>query len=266
MFESLAATLSGGMVSPWGLVLILVLLFAAGFVDAIAGGGGFISIPAYLFAGLPVHTAIGTNKLSSSMGTTVATIKYIREGYMVWWLVPISVACALGGSVIGANLSLMADENLIKIFMLTVIPVAAWYVLRTKRMDVQRPEFTKKKTLLICAGIAVGMGVYDGFYGPGTGTFLMLLLPALAHLSLGQAAGLTKAINLSTNVAALVVFLANGTVLIALGLVAGVFNIFGNYLGAKAFTTKGAKIVRPMLLLVLVLFAGRLILELAGVM
>ena len=255
-----------GTITLWGFLIIAVMVFLAGFVDAIAGGGGFLSLPGYLFAGVPVHAAIATNKLSSTMGTTVATIKYIRQGYMVWWLVPSSVVLALAGSAIGAHLSLAADENFIRIFMLAVIPIAAFYVIRTKRMDIQRPEFTQAKTLAICGALAFVIGIYDGFYGPGTGTFLMLLLPALAHLSLGHAAGITKAINLSTNVAALAVFLAGDAVIVGLGLCAGLFNIAGNYLGARTFTHDGAKVVRPVILVVLVLFAVRLILELVGIM
>ncbi len=264
--EIIGIITAGGTISIWGFLLLCVMVFLAGFVDAIAGGGGFISLPAYLFAGLPVHAAIATNKLSSTMGTTIATAKYIRQGYMVWWLVPSSVALALLGSTLGANLSLSTDETIIRIVMLAIIPVAAFYVLKTKRMDIQRLEFSRGKTLAICSGIAFVMGLYDGFYGPGTGTFLMLLLPAVAHLSLDHAAGITKAINLSTNVAALVVFLANGAVLIGLGLIAGIFNIAGNWLGARKFTEDGARIVRPIIILVLVLFAIRLILELLGIM
>ena len=264
--DLLSLITANGTISVWGFVLLSVMVFAAGFVDAIAGGGGFLSLPGYLFAGMPVHTAIATNKLSSTMGTTVATIKYIRSGYMVWWLVPSSVVLALAGSALGARLSLAADENLIRIFMLLVVPVAAFYVIRAKRLDIQRDELSKPVTLAICAAIAFIIGIYDGFYGPGTGTFLMLLLPALAHLSLDHAAGITKAINLSTNVAALVVFWTGGAVVVGLGLVAGVFNIAGNYLGARMFTTSGARIVRPIILFVLALFAIRLILELAGIM
>mgnify|MGYP002854751176 CR=1 FL=1 len=257
---------AGGTISVWGFVLLAVMAFVAGFVDAIAGGGGFISLPGYLFAGLPVHAAIATNKLSSSMGTTVATITYIRHGYMMWWLVPSVVVLALAGSALGASLSLASDENLIRIFMLLVVPIAAFYVIRAKRLDIERTAFSKPVTLAICSTIAFVIGIYDGFYGPGTGTFLMLLLPALGHLSLDHAAGITKAINLSTNLAALAVFLMGGAVIVSLGLCAGLFNIAGNYLGARKFTADGAKVVRPVILVVLALFTVRLILELLGIM
>ena len=110
--------------------------------------------------------------------------------------------------------------------------------------------------------IALAIGVYDGFYGPGTGTFLMLLLTAVAHQDVRTAAGTTKAINLSTNLAALAVFLVNGAVLLPLGLIAGAFNIAGNYLGATAFSKAGSSIARPIMLVVIVLFAAKLLFDL----
>ena len=107
------------------------------------------------------------------------------------------------------------------------------------------------------------MGVYDGFYGPGTGTFLMLLLTGAAHLGLGSAAGITKAINLTTNVTALVVFLVNGQVWIGVGLVAGLFSIAGNYLGARTFTKKGGAIARPVIIVVLCVFFVKVVYDFA---
>ena len=263
--DILAFIASGSPVELWGVVLICVLVFIAGFVDAIAGGGGLISLPAYLFAGLPVHTAIATNKLSSTMGTAVATWRYFRQGYMVWKLALPSVACGLVGSALGANLTLAVSDQIIRVFMLIVIPIAGYYVLRTKDFDSHAEERPFRTALAICMVIAFFIGMYDGFYGPGTGTFLMILLTAVAHLHTDKAAGITKAVNLTTNVSALVVFLVNGAVLVPLGLLAGVFSIVGNYLGASLFTQRGAAVVRPVILVVLIVFAVRLIAELAGI-
>lgn len=240
------------------------LAFVAGFVDSIAGGGGLISLPAFILAGVPVHNAIGTNKLSSTMGTTVATIKYAINGYMVKTFVAVGVVCGLTGSFVGSNLALIADETFIRVFMLVVLPPTAFFVLRTKDLDkFSQDPLPQGKAMAITAAVALAVGVYDGFFGPGTGTFLMLLLTALAHQDIRTAAGTTKAINLSTNVAALVVFLVNGAVLLPLGLAAGVFNIAGNYLGAKKFTKSGSSIARPVMLIVLVIFAVKLIFDLA---
>lgn len=244
-------------------LIVCPLAFVAGFVDSIAGGGGLISLPAFIFAGVPVHNALGTNKLSSTMGTTIATIKYAISGYMVRAFVVVGVACGLAGSAVGSSLALMADDTFIRVFMLVALPLIAFFVLKTKNLDKFADDpLPRGRAIAVTAVVALALGVYDGFYGPGTGTFLILLLTVLAHQDVRCAAGTTKAINLSTNVAALVVFLVNGAVLLPLGLAAGVFNIAGNYLGANKFTKSGSTIVRPIMLVVLVLFAVRLVVDL----
>lgn len=245
------------------LLVIAPLAFAAGFVDAIAGGGGLISLPAFIFAGLPVHNALATNKLMSTMGTTIATVRYALSGYMVAPFVVVGIACGLTGSTLGTNLALFTDAQVLKAIMLVALPFIAYFVLRTKELDAFADDaLPRRKALAITAGVALVVGVYDGFYGPGTGTFLMLLLTSLAHQSLRTAAGTTKAINLSTNAAALAVFLANDAVLVPLGLAAGLFNIAGNWLGSQRFTKDGSRITRPIMLVVLALFALRLLTDL----
>ncbi len=242
-------------VAPWGLAVIVVLVFLAGYVDAIAGGGGLISLPAFMIAGVPTHAAIATNKLSSSMGTAVATFHYAKSGMINLRLALPSIAFAFAGSAIGSNLLLLADDGFLRVFLLVLLPLTAIYVMRSKSFDAAGLEsFSAKKTALLCMGIALCVGVYDGFYGPGTGTFLMLLLTGVAHLRLDSAAGVTKAINLTTNVAALVVFLVNGQVTILLGLVAGAFNMLGNYLGSHSFTKNGGAVAKPITITVLVIF------------
>ncbi len=242
-------------VAPWGLAVIVALVFLAGYVDAIAGGGGLISLPAYMIAGVPTHAAIATNKLSSSMGTAVATFHYAKSGMINLRLALPSIAFAFAGSAIGSNLLLLADDGFLRVFLLVLLPLTAIYVMRSKSFDAAGLEsFSAKKTALLCMGIALCVGVYDGFYGPGTGTFLMLLLTGVAHLRLDSAAGVTKAINLTTNVAALVVFLVNGQVAILLGLVAGAFNMLGNYLGSHSFTKNGGAVAKPITITVLVIF------------
>jgi hypothetical protein len=248
-------------------LIICPFAFLAGLVDAVAGGGGLISLPAYFFAGLPPHAAIATNKLSSTLGTTVATIRYVMFGYMVKAFVVVGVVCGLAGSALGARLVLMADTTILMVFMLVSLPFVAVLVFRTRDLDrfAQHP-LPHRKALALTGAIAFVVGMYDGFYGPGTGTILMLFLTTLAHQNVQTAAGTTKAINLSTNVAALVVFLVNGQVLVALGLAAGLFNIAGNYLGASLFKKKGAEILRPFILVVMILFAVRLVADLLGLM
>ena len=244
-------------------LIVCPLAFIAGFVDSIAGGGGLISLPAFIFAGLPVHNAIATNKLASTMGTTIATIRYALNGYMVKMFVAVGIICGLTGSCMGSNLALVTDAQVFKIFMLVALPPIAYFVLHTKDLDAFSAQpLPQGRALALTAGIALTLGVYDGLYGPGTGTFLMLLLTAVGHQDVRTAAGTTKAINLSTNFAALVVFLVNGVVLLPLGLAAGAFNIAGNYVGSGSFVQKGSAIVRPIMLVVIVLFAIRLVFDL----
>ena len=251
--------------SPWLQYLIVCpLIFLGGFVDAVAGGGGLISLPAYLIAGLPVHTSIGTNKISSAMGTTLTTWTFWKRGYIRPKLSLLCAVFALIGSATGANLALLVSDRIFKIILLFILPLTAVYVFKSKSLGAggDKPPLSPAKTVFICALLALVIGMYDGFYGPGTGTFLLLLLTGLAHLDLNSAAGTTKVINLSTNIAALVTYLLNGHVYLVLGMTAGLFGIAGNYLGARCFTSKGSKIVKPLIGVVLVIFFIRVVYEL----
>ena len=238
------------------------MVFLAGFIDSIAGGGGLVSLPAYLIAGLPTHNAIATNKLSASMGTAVSTFRLSRAGQIPWKDAWIYVLCALAGSSGGARLALLVPERSFKIVMLVIIPLTALYLLFFKPTTRELEPLPHKQTVFRAACIAFIIGMYDGFYGPGAGTFLIVLLTALAHYNTGKAMGITKAINFSSNLAALTVYLLNGRVLLVLGLVAGVCNMLGSYLGITFFQKKGSKIVMPIMLTVLTIFFIKIITEL----
>lgn len=243
-------------------LIVCPLVFIAGYIDAIAGGGGLISLPAYMIAGFPVHNCVATNKLSSCMGTTISFAKYGKSGFIPWKLAAFCIPCAFIGSSIGANIALLLDDGVFKIVMLVILPLTGIYVMTRKDLSPKEGRFSQVTTTLISMGAALLIGIYDGFYGPGTGTFLILLLTGLARLQLDKANGLTKAINFSTNLAALVVYIMNGKTLWVIGLVAGVFGILGNYLGAKRFEKGGSKIVKPTMILVLSLFFIKVVTEL----
>lgn len=231
-------------------------------MDAVAGGGGLISLPAYMIAGLPPHFAIATNKLSSGMGTCVSTFRFGKSGNIPWKSALPCIAMALIGSACGAKIALLVSADLFKKLMLVIIPFTAYYVLKTKNMDVERKPLSQRQTILRASLVALVIGLYDGFYGPGTGTFLILLLTSFAHFSLGNANGTAKSINLTTNLTSLVVYLLNGKVILTLGLVAGCFGIAGNYIGVSFFNDKGSKAVKPIMIVVLTLFFIKIITEL----
>lgn len=247
-------------------LIVCPLVGLAGFVDAIAGGGGFISLPAYLISGIPPINAIATNKISSAMGTTLATVRYGRMGYInVRNTIP-AAALALVGSWLGAMMAMRLSDDFIRIAMLVLLPVMAFYVLRSKRLSGEEgSEYPPKKTMLITMAVAFPIGIYDGFYGPGTGTLLMTLLVGAAYYRLNNAAGTTKVINLSTNIAALATYLFSGKTLFVLGVTAGLFNIAGAYLGTKFFSEKGISIAKPMIIIVLCIFFVKVIGELVGI-
>lgn len=242
-------------------LIVCPLVFLAGLIDSIAGGGGLISLPAFLIAGVPPHMALGTNKMSSVLGTSMATWRFAKNGYIqlkkvIWFIV-----AALIGSAIGANLTLHVSERIVEYMMIGVLPVVAFYVLRNKKMGDETLAHTipEKKSFLIALAAAFFIGLYDGFYGPGTGTFLILILTGAARYTMKEAAGTTKAINLSSNVAAIITFIINGKVIYPLGLAAGLCSILGNYIGSGMVMTNGQKIVRPLVLVVLTILFVKII-------
>ncbi len=242
--------------TPGMFLIICPLLFLAGLVDSIGGGGGLISLPAYLLAGLPAHNAIATNKLSSTCGTSLTTIRFLRSGLINLRLAIPSVAAAFLGSSVGARLSMQVEEQVMKTILFIVLPVSALIVLnRHLFRDGGAGETVEvnRKTLAVCVLSALIIGGYDGFYGPGTGTFLIIAFTVFAKMNVRAANAQAKVINLTSNITSLAVFLLGGQVVILLGLAGGACNMLGNYIGSGLALTKGAKIVRPVILAVLLL-------------
>lgn len=241
-------------------LIVCPLVFLAGLIDSIAGGGGLISLPAYLIAGVPPHIALGTNKTSSSMGTVVSAAKLAKNGFVDRRTAIPGGLCAMAGAIVGATISLYVEDTVITHMMIVILPVVAFYVLRSRTLGESEKTGTLTGGRLIGAvcGIGLVMGIYDGFYGPGTGTFLLLLLTGLAHLDTRRAAGTTKVMNLSSNLAALATFLINGKVYYSLGLVSGLFCIAGHYIGSSLVVRGGRRVVRPMILVVLCILFGKL--------
>lgn len=239
------------------LLVVCPLVFIGSFVDAIAGGGGLITLPAYLMCGLPAHLAIGTNKLSSMVGTTFSTARFIRNGFVDWKLAAPAVVCALAASAVGAQLSMMLDESLFRWVLIVLLPVVAAVTLRKKSLRQDTLPMPARRRLAAVCAVSVACGLYDGFYGPGTGTFMLLGYSVLAKLGVRDCAGQTKCANLASNVAGFTSFALAGHSWLALGLIASIFSIAGHTLGAGMVVRDGSKIVRPLIICVLVILFAR---------
>lgn len=248
-------------ITGYSYLIICPMLFLAGLIDAIGGGGGLISLPAYLIAGLPPHTAVATNKFSSACGTSLATFRFIRAGLVNFKLALPAMATAVIGASIGANLSLMVDEKVLMLVLVLMLPAAAVVVMNKKLFhDNGNDEVLfDKKTWTAVLLSALVIGCYDGFYGPGTGTFLIIAFTVFAKLGIKSANAQTKMINLTTNITSLVIFILNGQVLFQVAVAAAVSNMIGGYIGAGMVMKNGSKIVKPSILLVLTLLAVKVV-------
>lgn len=242
-------------------LIICPFLFLAGLIDAIGGGGGLISLPAYLISGLSPHAAVATNKMSSTFGTTLATVRFIKNKLVNFRLAVPAVIAAVIGSSIGAHISMLVSEKIMMYVFIIILPAAAFFVLNKNLFHDNGFDEIKldNRTYLTAAISAFVVGFYDGFYGPGTGTFLIISFTVFAKLSIKTANAQAKVINLTTNITSLIIFILNGQVVLVVGIAAAICNMIGGYIGAGLVMKNGAKIVRPSIIFVLFLLALKII-------
>ena len=244
-------------VSPGMLVMVCGMVFLASVVDSIGGGGGLISLPAYLLTGLDPVLAAGSNKFSASFGTLIATIRYFRSGRLLVKPALWAVLGALPGAYAGAEVLERTDPGFVRLFMLCAIPVVALIVIFKRNV----PEKTDREAPVnrpVCFLIGLGIGFYDGFFGPGTGTLLIIAFTWLTKMDMVTASGTAKAVNLSSNIAALFSLLTGGHVVFALAVPAVFCSMAGGWVGSKLAITRGARLVRYVMLGVLALLIVRL--------
>lgn len=245
-------------------IFIFPLVFLAGLVDSIAGGGGIISLTAYFAIGLPSHMALGTNKFSSTLGTSIATVRFAKQGYIQWNVAAFSFLGALLGSAIGAQIALLIDERTLSFLVVGLVPFIALFLILKRDLGTVEKQLSAAKTLVYSVLIGIIIGAYDGFFGPGTGTFLIIAFTQVLGLSMLTACGNAKVVNLSSNLAAVFTFMLNGNVYFALAIPCAVCGILGNYLGAGLAMKRGARIVRPMMIVVVILLLAKVIWDLAA--
>lgn len=242
-------------------LIVCPLVFLGGLIDAVAGGGGLITLPAYLLAGLPAHIASGTNKCGNVFGTLLSTGRFLKRGDVH---VPSAIAGAIGalvGAWVGAKLNLIMPEQMLYYVMIAVVPVMAVFLLlkRDFGQEDRSGELSRGQLMAMALGIGLVIGGYDGFFGPGAGTFLMLAFTGLCRFDLLTASGNTKVANSASNLASLVTFAIAGKVMWSVGIPAALCGIAGNYVGSSLALKSGAKVIRPMFFVVLALLLARLI-------
>lgn len=242
-------------------IIVCPLVFLGGLIDAVAGGGGLITLPAYLLAGLPAHMASGTNKCGNAFGTFLSTGRFLKRGDVH---IPSAVAGAVGalvGAWAGARLNLVMPEQMLYYVMIAVVPVMAVFLLlkRDFGQEDRSGELNQGQLIAMAMGIGLAIGGYDGFFGPGAGTFLMLAFTGLCRFDLLTASGNTKVANSASNLASLITFGLAGKVMWSVGIPAALCGIVGNYLGSSLALKGGAKVIRPMFFVVLALLLARLV-------
>lgn len=246
------------------LFILCPLIFTAGFIDSIAGGGGLISLTSYMACGLPPTVALGTNKFSAIIGGTFACTNYIRtRNYDIQSLIPSFIA-SLIGSQIGSRCSLIIDERIFSILLLIATPIIAVIVILDKNYAGHEKEMSAVKRAVICFLICLLVGFYDGFYGPGAGMFMQMGFILLAGLSIKKACGNARISNWASNFGSLVTFVSTGNVLYRIAIPCALCSIIGNYLGSRLAIKKDVKIVKPMMIVVVALLFVKIALDFFG--
>ncbi len=242
------------------LALLAAVAFAAGFVDAIAGGGGLITVPALLIAGVPPVQAIATNKLQGTFGVLSSTAAFLRAGTIEKRLVLPLAGAAFAGGVFGAALATLAPVGVLRMIIPFILIAIAIYMLLTPKFG-DGDAKPRLSPLAFASSVGVTIGIYDGVFGPGAGTFYLIGLILLCGFPLLKATAHTKLMNAASNLGALGFFLSAGHVLIVPGLAMGVAAAAGAHIGARAGLKHGARLIRPLVILVSLAMALRLLLD-----
>lgn len=241
---------------------ILALLFfaglVAGFIDAIAGGGGLITVPALLWAGLDPQTALGTNKMQSVFGTAMAVRRYTEAGLIDWREVRLTIVITFLAAAAGTWVVTLVSNDLLARIVPWLLLGLAVYLLASPKIgaEVSRERLTNATFAFVAGGL---LGFYDGFFGPGTGAFWTLACVALRGMELTRAVAYTKVANLTSNAASLLVFLSAGLVRFDVATVMIAGQLLGGRLGAGMAIRHGAPFIRLLFIAVVLLLTGKLL-------
>ena len=245
---------------PVAILLLAGMSFIAGFIDAVAGGGGLILIPSLLVAGIPPQMALGTNKFAAMFGTTTALINYARDKKVIWKIALFGLAFSIVGSVLGTRSILYFDQATTAKIIIYLLPLSAVITFLPKtKFKTSSAEFSNLNMYLHVPLICLVIGFYDGFFGPGTGTFLIFAFYLFLGLHLINASAISKVFNLASNVGSFLTFVLAGKVLYTVGIPVAIANIAGGFIGSKLAIKNGQVFIRAFLVLVFVILFVTLI-------
>lgn len=248
------------------LIFVYFFSFFAGLIDSIAGGGGLIQLPALLaiFPTAPTVYMLGTNKLASSCGTALATARFAKSVEMRWRkILPMAVAALIMG-VVGALIAINVPNHWLRPLVIVLMAFVLIYTFFNGKVGDTEHEspYTPKQQRLYGLLAAGAIGLYDGFFGPGTGNFLILTLIFIYGLDFLHASASGKIINLATNIGALILFFKAGTIYVTLALTMAIFNMAGAYFGVKLAVLKGSKFIRVLYMVIVLALLIKQVLDL----
>ena len=236
------------------LSLLIIMSFIAGFIDSIAGGGGFILVPSLMLAGLPPQMAIATNKLPAVFGTAAASYTFIRSKKVIWPVAITGLIFALLGGAVGAALNQGFSEDTLNKIVLFILPVAALITFIPKKNIKQNAgSFSKKELYIATPFITFILGIYDGFIGPGMGTFLIIAFYSILGMDMVNSSAVAKIVNFASGAGALIKYSLAGHVIITIGIPLLISNVLGSYLGSRLAVKKGQSFIKMVLIVVFII-------------
>lgn len=248
------------------IIFVCLAMFFAGFVDSIAGGGGCISLPAYLLLNLPTHTAFACNKTSACIGTSIATYKYFKSGHINLKVTLISAICGVIGSNIAARIIFALDAQVFQKIIICVTPFAALFLILKKDFGSEDAFDTIPASKVWIVSVITGLvlGLYDGIVGPGTGTFAIMIFASVLKFDLKTAGGNAKLLNFCTGLGSVIHYIAAGAVLWPLVALTASSNIIGNYIGSTLAIKKNVRFIRIMMSVAVIILLAKLTYDVFG--
>ncbi|MSN97094.1 TSUP family transporter [Campylobacter sp. FMV-PI01] len=244
----------------WQIGILIVAAFLGGFIDAIAGGGGLICLPALMAVGIPVHVALATNKLQGSFGTFASTITFTKKGYINFKDIYLGIIFTFLGTVLGVGLVLFINDKFLKFIIPFLLIGIVFYTIFSPNLgEIQKEAKMNKNTFFVIFGFVLGF--YDGFFGPGTGSFWTFSLMGILGYTMKNAVANTKVLNFTSNIAALIVFTFAGEILWKIGILMGIAQMLGSYIGSNLVIKKDVKFIKTLFLAMVVVTILKIFLD-----